>query len=858
MELRSLTFPRGPVFDADGELAVGHALACYYPGTDTLRTWYADADLTTPAPNPDLVGSDGRIAQKFLGPGPSEIRQYSPVSPSSVIPDDLQDFPGSEWALEWSWLEDGVSPSPDRAPLIIVDTVDELRALEDEDAKKGLVAVRGYYAAADKIGVRFYQYKSASSPSDDGGAVLGSAMGGRWLLKVQTAADVDVRWWGALPDTAEDRTAAIAAAAAWTSANGVTLYFPKGVYMVSSGSVSFSNVHIASGVTINATAGNYSLTFTGAWRIDQTDAALKDVASTGDVYANFASGADVGIVYMAWNGSDADLTRYPGQNVVLASASAALDNPGGGVELASLTLTKDVNSGLGNPLRIGVLYSNGYTLKDGGLSNITIGQIVRDALNDPVALDWSGSGGALTVLSDFRTSDVSAAALAVLYGNALPQVLTVDADLTLPAGQYAWPKVALRAVDGALLSISPDGGTQPCNKIECFAVEGDQAVFGTGFDYYSWYDTDAGVGHYYMVVAPAVSCLRAVHFDGSTINAAKALAISLNHGGDLRLEGKTVSAFPTTGNYVPTGDLVKSVYGPGTVKMFNPQTSVLFEDCTIECDAVYSITEVFAIFRSCRIVNTLAYGDAGLSLLASASGSFAALNIERCTIDGAIIWTRTDSSPQGACELKIEDSTFVGTPVSISGGVGQVKAANGICWLKGNTFKGVLNRDVADGSFGKLDGKIVLEGWFRDIMIEGNYFEYTTTGTGSRYSPAIKYDDVTTIDHVCIADNSPSRYGSGYYVYWPQTEGAFVDNLSTNQLIAGPFVWNMFKPACDGSAAVTITPHGAHGVEFDTTANGIENIRITKFNVPANPGDSVVVSSSTSSVRIDVVYNLTK
>lgn len=323
MELRSLTFPRGPVFDSDGELAVGHALACYYPGTDTLRTWYADADLTTPAPNPDLVDAGGRIAQKFLGSGPSEIRQYAPVSPSSVIPDDLQDFPGSEWALEASWLEDGVAPAAGAA-VLIVDTVDKLRSLEDADAKKGLVAVRGYYAAGDKVGLRFYQYKEATSPSDDGGAVLASAMGGRWLLKIQTA-DVDVRWWGALPDTGVDRTAAISAAVAWAGSNGYTLWFPTGCYQVTGGSETLGAARFDEDVTFNATDSAYALTLTSAWQIDGTSA-FKDASSAQPVTVSFSASAAPGTCYQSWNGGSAGGSGFNGHDVVLTGYRLAISS----------------------------------------------------------------------------------------------------------------------------------------------------------------------------------------------------------------------------------------------------------------------------------------------------------------------------------------------------------------------------------------------------------------------------------------------------------------------------------------------------------------------------------------------------
>lgn len=470
MELRSLTFPRGPVFDADGELAVGHALACYYPGTDTLRTWYADADLTTPAPNPDLVGSDGRIAQKFLGSGPSEIRQYSPVSTSSVIPDDLQDFPGSEWALEWSWLEDGVSPSPDAA-VLIVDTVDELRALEDEDAKKGLVAVRGYYAAADQIGVRFYQYKSASSPSYDGGAVLGSAMGGRWLLKVQTA-DVDVRWWGALPDTAEDRSTSIAAAAAWTSANGVTLWFPAGCYQVAGGSVSLGPVRIDEGVTFNATDSAYALTLTSTWEIGGTSA-LKDATSARNVSVSLAATAAPGTCYQPWNGTTAGGAQFNGHDVVLTGdrlniysgtavkavrvgsndAVLSVVNSGGTIEmLVSDGGGASVVGAVGTTVTIGTAYASAFKAGEGPdvADHCVIGTLVLDADIAFTGKDVTfgtivAAGGKVTAANSLTCTSVVIQSSAPWIGSALNGLVTSGTPLQVEMFETL-DKLALKSI----------------------------------------------------------------------------------------------------------------------------------------------------------------------------------------------------------------------------------------------------------------------------------------------------------------------------------------------------------------------------------------------------------------------------
>lgn len=496
MELRSLTFPRGPVFDADGELAVGHALACYYPGTDTLRTWYADADLTTPAPNPDLVGSDGRIAQKFLGPGPSEIRQYSPVSPSSVIPDDLQDFPGSEWALEWSWLEDGVSPSPDAA-VLIVDTVDDLRALEDEDAKKGLVAVRGYYAAADKIGVRFYQYKSASSPSDDGGAVLGSAMGGRWLLKVQTA-DVDVRWWGALPDTAEDRSTAIAAAAAWTSANGVTLWFPAGCYQVAGGSVSLGPVRLDEGVTFNATDSIYAMTLTSTWEIGGTSA-LKDASSSSAVQIVMAETAAPGTCYQAWGGGTASGYGFKGHDVVLT---------GDRLNMGSTGALKSVRVG-----------SN-----DAVLSVTTSGGTIEMLVSDGGGASVIGAVGETVTIGTAYASAFKAGEGPDVADHCVIGTLVLDVDIAFTGKDVSFGTIVaaggkVTAANSLTCSALVKQGSLPCFGAD-FAVEGQNgdAIEGLTLDAFS---------------APAVNAVASV---------------AKSNAGVVDLLGKTISL----GDWLPT------------------------------------------------------------------------------------------------------------------------------------------------------------------------------------------------------------------------------------------------------------------------------------------------------------------
>jgi len=813
MELRSLTFPRGPVFDADGELAVGHALACYYPGTDTLRTWYADAGLTTPAPNPDLVGSDGRIAQKFLGSGPSEIRQYSPVSPSSVIPDDLQDFPGSEWALEWSWLEDGVSPSPG-AVVLIVDTVDELRALEDEDAKKGLVAVRGYYAAADKIGVRFYQYKSASSPSDDGGAVLGSAMGGRWFLKVQTA-DVDVRWWGALPDTAEDRSSAIAAAAAWTSANGVTLWFTAGCYQVVGGSVSLGPVRIDEGVTFNATDSVYALTLTSAWEIGGTSA-LKDAASSYAVRVNFGAGATVGTVYTAWNGTDADLTRYPGQHVVVAAGSDGLSNLSGAVTLASLTLSADVTCGLANLLTVGTLVSNGFTLTNDSGSSLTIGRFDR-APGDPAALDWTTAGGTLTVLSDFRASDVDGLTLDYLQDAAI--VLTVDADRTLSASRV-WSSVTLQTA-GGLLAASADTVEMGLKD-----VRGDGVVFGAG-----WSNGTAA-----RILIATWGSLRAVHF-GGTLGDGSFASITMNHASaEVDLEGWTAN--------------VSQLWLSSNPRIRNGRVNLSYNAARPDITSALELADLTLNF----VGGTLVVADGG------------ALQLTNCTVsadtmNSSFIQIGKSADTVGG-EIGIFENCVFSKFMRVQMVAGSTATTPPFLRATDCVFQAGFHDGIGPLS---LTGDIELEHCTvsavvflvdapRYVRIHNCLF-VMQPGDSSNVTALIDVSDVTYANNLMadISGNTPELLVSSDTTskYWPQTRGHFrVLNADPNDP-CGPFRTGMFCGVGSGGTVIKASgcfvascPMGYVATHHSTDPTG---------GVELDPN-----SSASPTVDIDVIFDISR
>lgn len=94
-----------------------------------------------------------------------------------------------------------------------------------------IVAVTGYYTAADNIGVREYYWDATSTEADDGCTIIAvtGATTGRWKMKYSGA--VNVKWFGAKGDGIADDTIAIQSALNCSIRNA---YFPIGVYLISS------------------------------------------------------------------------------------------------------------------------------------------------------------------------------------------------------------------------------------------------------------------------------------------------------------------------------------------------------------------------------------------------------------------------------------------------------------------------------------------------------------------------------------------------------------------------------------------------------------------------------------------------
>ncbi|MCD9022696.1 glycoside hydrolase family 55 protein [Cohnella silvisoli] len=98
-----------------------------------------------------------------------------------------------------------------------------------------VVSLAGYYAVNDGGGGLFY-WDSGATEADNNGTVIIPASNpgsGRWR-RTLTDKDYNVKWFGAKGDGTNDDTAAIQSAINSLPARGGTVYFPGGVYSITS------------------------------------------------------------------------------------------------------------------------------------------------------------------------------------------------------------------------------------------------------------------------------------------------------------------------------------------------------------------------------------------------------------------------------------------------------------------------------------------------------------------------------------------------------------------------------------------------------------------------------------------------
>ena len=281
----------GPYFDNEGEVLALGALNFLDPDTVSNKSVYLDQDLTTPASNPVILNSSGKLSnQIFYGVGDYLVRSYSLIDPDQVSPV----FP-DDYALVEQWIDKGLdaTTSASNTSLWTVETIAELSDVDPNE--HNVVQVIGYYDKEDDIDNRVYYWDSISVQAADGGAFIGSNVlgSGRWKLKCPSD-DVDVRWFGAIPGSGLDCNGAINSAVAFAVSSrlvkGTSIYFPKGTYQVTAGTINVScGVKIAQGVTFyNTNASDFILSIEQNFEIDKREA-FNNGASVGNSILDFTS-----------------------------------------------------------------------------------------------------------------------------------------------------------------------------------------------------------------------------------------------------------------------------------------------------------------------------------------------------------------------------------------------------------------------------------------------------------------------------------------------------------------------------------------------------------------------------------------
>ena len=279
--------PLGPYLGNSGEITPGGALYFLNPTTDVPKTLYTDTDLTVLADNPNFLDSSGRTSdQLFYGEGNYKVQQFVLIDPdmvSPVFPDDYAQI--KEWEDE-AYPGSGSAVGPATLNSIVVDTIQDL-ADNVSPTDYTMTGVLGYYTRNDKIDPRVYYWDPLSGLAADGGSVIQSSLigTGRWILKTRTPV-VDVRHFGAIPDSGFDCNAGITSACAFAVSSSNTkplsVYFPQGTYIVVPGTIqTVATVKIDElAVFFNRIVGSFFLDVQLGFDIDK-NSPMQHAASTG-------------------------------------------------------------------------------------------------------------------------------------------------------------------------------------------------------------------------------------------------------------------------------------------------------------------------------------------------------------------------------------------------------------------------------------------------------------------------------------------------------------------------------------------------------------------------------------------------
>lgn len=709
--------PLGPFLGIDGKPVAGGRLWFLNAATNLPETVYVDRAGTVASENPAPLGGDGSLLhQLWLSKGVSyDVWLMAPTSVSSHY--DPDDFPGSDWVRLRMWTQES---DPDAAikPVATVDTVADLQALDPATVDGQAVEVLGYYAKGDTR-ARTYLWTAGAASRADGGVVVGApAYSGSdaWELITRDADEISSAVWGDVYGAQVNSFPTIAAtAAAWCANNGKRLVLEPGVRMVSaSATVSFTCPTIVEKGFLIAPTAN------------------------ADVVLRFeADNTEIRPTLSLHYGGQGSVTVQTGGTFHGTISSGVVDwtEPSAFSPNTTVRLSSDVTAHV--PHTIPTLEANGHTITSTA-TKLEVGRIVR-AEGDAAAVDSSGAN--IYIQSDFRASDLTAAAFAKLRLSAQRLTLTMDADRTI-SDDVVWPGVTLFPFGGRLGGFS---------RLLVREVTCSQLVFAAGGE---------------NVKTNTPDNLTAANFE--IHNAATFASLYGNClDGVIDLGGQTftglgMSFFPAV---VKNGGLTftapASAAGEGSTVKFERVNLTLADPDNDGLGFAVGVGDSIQ-FVACNISSNDA--SAAISVGASSNRS-GAVNFEGCKVSVAVkTSTVTNAKP---CFFQAKDCTFANNSYTK-----QIKIGDGDVYM-----------DLCS-----IDAPITLKGALRNVAITNNVY---TSANGSAIIARTNGDTpILSIDHIRIAGNLPENpYASqSSAARWPQTEGRIVfDNLFEDESGSGPW-----------------------------------------------------------------------
>ena len=248
-----------PAIAANGTVASSFKVNGWVPTsagapTATRRTFYTDAELTTPASNPATLGASGRVF--YVNPALSYA--FTITDAAGAVTYDTVYVPAELDAAGAAVL----------TPLVVSNNA----ALTALTAGTGLVD-NGLYQTLGRASERDggegqWLYDSASTTTANVGTILAIDGGGAGRFFRIYSGALNIRWFGAAGDNTADDTSEIQAAYTAIPSTGGTVFWPDGTYKTSAAIVVKANTRtvFSAGAAIDpvALASFTQVTFDGA------------------------------------------------------------------------------------------------------------------------------------------------------------------------------------------------------------------------------------------------------------------------------------------------------------------------------------------------------------------------------------------------------------------------------------------------------------------------------------------------------------------------------------------------------------------------------------------------------------------